>query len=386
MLRLNRPDQLNPIDTDTLAVLDALLDRVEADETVRAVLVTGRGRAFSAGGDLKKYRQLQRDAVAFPRFVADLHRVFGRLRHGPVPVIALVNGVTAAGGLELLLNCDFALAARSARIGDGHLNFGQMGGGGVLTLLPRAVGRARAAELIYSGRFLDAAEAAAWGLVNRVVDDDLLEAEGLALAEGMATKSRLALANAKDILHTVWAERGQRRQRPPPRAGTRRLLLPDLGGRARGVGRLRGEATAEVHRPVTVLPDRPEPDEDSAFFWDGLRRHRLLVQRCPACGRHRFPPMPSCPACGAERGDPVAVSGLGRVYSWVRVHRAFDDAHDVRRARTPSPWSSSTRAAGCSAASSRPGRRRPATAVGAVFADHDDWTELRWRPVSEGER
>jgi enoyl-CoA hydratase/carnithine racemase len=206
VLRLNRPDQLNPIDGETLAVLDRLLDGIEADETVRAVLVTGRGRAFSAGGDLKKYRQLQRDPVAFPRFVEDLHRVFGRLRGLAVPAVALVNGITAAGGLELLLNCDFALAARSARIGDGHLNFGQMGGGGVLTLLPRAVGRARAAELIYSGRFLDAGEAAAWGLVNRVVDDDRLEAEGLALAEGMAAKSRLALANAKYVLHAVWAD------------------------------------------------------------------------------------------------------------------------------------------------------------------------------------
>jgi enoyl-CoA hydratase len=206
ILRLNRPADLNPIDTETLAVLDILLDEVDADESVRAVLVTGRGRAFSAGGDLKKYQRLQRDAVAFPRFVGDLHRIFGRLRAGPVPAVALVNGVTAAGGLELLLNCDFALAARSARIGDGHVNFGQMGGGGVLTLLPRAVGRARAAELVYSGRFLTAEEAAEWGLVNRVVADERLEAEGLALAEGMATKSRLALANAKYVLHSVWAD------------------------------------------------------------------------------------------------------------------------------------------------------------------------------------
>ena len=105
--------------------------------TVRVVFVTGAGRAFSAGGDLKSYQTLQRDPVRFPQFVKDLHRIFGRLRTLRVPAVALVNGVTVAGGLELMLNCDFALAARSARIGDGHLNFGQMGGGGVLTLLPR---------------------------------------------------------------------------------------------------------------------------------------------------------------------------------------------------------------------------------------------------------
>ncbi len=206
LLRLNRPEQLNPIDTATLDALDGLLDDVLADPSVRVILVTGAGRAFSAGGDLKAYQTLQRDPVEFPRFLQHLHRVFGRLRSAPVPVVALVNGVTAAGGLELILNCDFAIAARTARIGDGHLNFGQMGGGGVLTLLPRAVGRARAAELIFSGRFLDAAEAVAWGLVNRVVEDEDLVPEGLALARDMAAKSPLALSNAKEVLHAVWAD------------------------------------------------------------------------------------------------------------------------------------------------------------------------------------
>jgi enoyl-CoA hydratase len=206
LVRLNRPEQLNPIDGATLLALDAVLDEILADTGIRAILITGAGRAFSAGGDLKSYLSLQRDAVMFPRFLRDLHRIFGRLRTAPVPVIALVNGVTAAGGLELILNCDFALAARTARIGDGHLNFGQMGGGGVLTLLPRAIGRARAAELVFTGRFVDAAEAAEWGLVNRVVDDDALHAEGLALARDIAAKSTLALANAKEVLHAVWAD------------------------------------------------------------------------------------------------------------------------------------------------------------------------------------
>jgi enoyl-CoA hydratase/carnithine racemase len=208
VVRLNRPAQLNPIDWDTLRHLDAALDEIAADDSARAVLVTGTGRAFSAGGDLKSYVELQRDPVRFPRFVADLHRIFGRFRTLPVPVIALVNGVTAAGGLELLLNCDFALVATSARIGDGHLNFGQMGGGGVLTLLPRMIGRARAAELVLTGRFLDAQEAVAWGLASRCVPDDALLDEGLTLAGEMAKHSRLALANAKDVLNRLWAENG----------------------------------------------------------------------------------------------------------------------------------------------------------------------------------
>ena len=206
VVRLDRPDSLNAIDWPMLRALDAALDEIEADASVRAMLVTGNGRAFSAGGDLKGYVKLQRDPVRFPQFVADLHRIFGRFRTSKVPAIALVNGVTAAGGLELLLNCDFTLVARSARIGDGHLNFGQMGGGGVLTLLPRAIGREKAMELILTGRFLDAEECVAWGLANRVVDDEALLDEGIALAKGIAAKSPLAVANAKEVLHANWAD------------------------------------------------------------------------------------------------------------------------------------------------------------------------------------
>ena len=208
IIRLNRPESLNAIDAAMLRALDKAISDVDADANVRAVLLTGAGRAFSAGGDLKGYIKLQQDPVAFPKFVADLHRTFGRLRTLRVPVIALVNGMTAAGGLELVLNCDFTIVARSARIGDGHLNFGQMGGGGVLTLLPRAIGRERAMELIFSGRFLDADECVAWGLANRVVDDDTLLTTGIELAKGIAAKSPLAVANAKEVLHSVWSDNG----------------------------------------------------------------------------------------------------------------------------------------------------------------------------------
>jgi enoyl-CoA hydratase/carnithine racemase len=206
VLTLNRPDQLNAMTWEMIRQFDAALSQIAANPDVRVVLITGAGRAFSAGGDLKAYIELQRDAVRFPRFVADLHRSFGRLRTLTVPVVALVNGIAAAGGLELLLNCDLAFAAASARIGDAHLNFGQMGGGGVLTLLPRIVGIQRAAELIFSGRFLSADEAADWGLVSGVVPDDDLMARGLEFARDVATKSSLAVGNAKQVLNSVWAE------------------------------------------------------------------------------------------------------------------------------------------------------------------------------------
>ena len=205
---LDRPKQLNAIDWAMLHALDGVISNLAGRDDLCAVLVTGAGRAFSAGGDLKSYVALQRDPVAFPRFVADIHNVFGRLRELPVPVVALVNGVTAAGGLELLLNCDFAVVARGARIGDGHLNYGQMGGGGVLTLLPRTVGLQRASELIFSGRFLDAEEAVEWGLAVRCVDDAALLKTGLEFAALMAKKSPLAVANAKAVLQNLWCTNG----------------------------------------------------------------------------------------------------------------------------------------------------------------------------------
>jgi len=207
LVTLDRPESLNAIDLPLLQQLDACLDEVDADPSVRCLLVTGAGRAFSAGGDLKGYIALQRDPVAFPHFVAELHRIFGRLRALRVPAVALVNGVTAAGGLELLLACDFAVAARSARIGDAHLNFGQMGGGGVLTLLPRLVGWQRATQLIFSGELLSAEDACAWGLVSEVVEDEGLLAAGLAFAGSVARKSPLAVANAKAVMREAWEQR-----------------------------------------------------------------------------------------------------------------------------------------------------------------------------------
>jgi enoyl-CoA hydratase/carnithine racemase len=205
-IALNRPAELNAMSWELVRAFDDAVSQAAGDPAVRVLFVTGNGRAFSAGGDLKSYLELQRDPVRFPQFVKDLHDTFGRLRKLRVPAIALVNGVTVAGGLELLLNCDFALAAQSARIGDGHLNFGQMGGGGVLTLLARMVGIAKASELVMTGKLLDAETASQWGLVSRVVEDDELRAEGMKLAAQIASKSPLAVANAKDVMNTIWAQ------------------------------------------------------------------------------------------------------------------------------------------------------------------------------------
>ncbi|HEY2716688.1 MAG TPA: enoyl-CoA hydratase/isomerase family protein [Solirubrobacterales bacterium] len=203
LVTLNQPDALNPLDWDVFRGLEAALQEAEAEPAVRTVLVTGAGRAFSAGGDLKGYLELQRDRLEYPRFLTDAHRTLASIRRMKTPVVSLVNGVTVAGGLELTLFSDWAYAAESARIGDSHLTFGMPGGGGVLTLLPRSIHPAKARELVLTGRLLSAEEAREWGIVNRVLPDDELLDAGLELANSVARKSPLAIAQAKHVMNEV---------------------------------------------------------------------------------------------------------------------------------------------------------------------------------------
>lgn len=204
LVTLNRPEQLNPLNWDTVLALGQAFDELALDGDVRLVAVTGAGRAFSAGGDLRDYRTLQRDPIEFPRYLADLHSAFSRLAQHPKPYLALVNGIAVAGGFELILYCDLAFAAESARIGDAHQTYGQMGGGGVLAMLPHTVGPARARELILSGRTLPAQEALEWGIVSRVVPDGRLVEAALEFGAGLAEKSPLAIANAKRVLNAAF--------------------------------------------------------------------------------------------------------------------------------------------------------------------------------------
>jgi enoyl-CoA hydratase/carnithine racemase len=201
VVTFNRAETLNAMNWDTLRALEAQLRRAAEDPDVRAVLITGRGRAFSAGGDIKGYVKLQADPVAFPRFVDDFIRTLDLIRYMDKPVVALVNGITAAGGLELLLACDFAWMAESARIGDMHLNYAQIGGAGVMARLPRLIGPNRARELVFSGRLLSSEECLAWGLVNRVIPDDRLLTEGIEFARSVAAKSPNSVRNVKHVIN-----------------------------------------------------------------------------------------------------------------------------------------------------------------------------------------
>lgn len=194
-VRLNRPEKLNALDRPMLVGLLAALEGAVSDRTVGALLLTGTGRAFCSGADLAAVAGPERDA-----FLDLLLRTFQVVWAYPKPVVAALNGITVAGGLELALGCDLILAADSARIGDGHLPNGLVPGGGAVSLLPAVIGLPRARQLLLTGDLLPASELAAWGLVSRVVPDQELAREGADQAARLAALPPGAVATTKRLL------------------------------------------------------------------------------------------------------------------------------------------------------------------------------------------
>ena len=203
LLTLNRPEKLNALNDGLLDAIVGALDRVELDAAVRAVVVTGAGRAFSAGADIAAFQRHMRagPAEAVAHFMRPGHRMTRRVETFPKPVIAAVNGLAFGGGCELVEATHIALAAEGATFSKAEVNIGIIPTFGGTQRLPRNVGRKAALELILSGRVFDPAEAARLGLVNRVVPAaDLLDA-ALALASELAAKPPLTLAAALFAVH-----------------------------------------------------------------------------------------------------------------------------------------------------------------------------------------
>jgi 2-(1,2-epoxy-1,2-dihydrophenyl)acetyl-CoA isomerase len=192
-LRLNRPQRLNAL---TLALTQHLLTAVRQashDDTVRVLLLTGEGRAFCAGKD--------RDDPATPQFVEVLQQLALALMQGSKPVVAAVQGWAVGAGLELLLNCDIVVAAQSARFMLPEVNAGLFGTGGVLALLPRKIGLARAKGVLMLGQEFSAGQAEQWGLIWSVAQDGELTQSALAIARRLASADRAILGNIKALLH-----------------------------------------------------------------------------------------------------------------------------------------------------------------------------------------
>lgn len=202
-LTLARADKLNPLDWATVRELKATVAEIESRHEISSVVVTGAGRSFSAGGDLEGYLTLYRKPDQFAAFLDDFYKMLTAIEASQKIYIAAVNGVCVAGGIELLLACDLAIAADTARIGDGHLNFGQLPGAGSSQRLPRAVGLLRAKHLMLTGDLLPAEEARQIGLVNEVVPAAELPAAVDRLLDKLRAKSRVGLSGAKHLANAT---------------------------------------------------------------------------------------------------------------------------------------------------------------------------------------
>jgi len=198
-LTLNRPRAMNALNLAMLAELDRCLDQIATSAELRVVILTGAGEAFCAGADLKEVLAGQQLAAGEPDFLDRAGLVFDKLRALPKPVIAALNGVTMAGGLELAMCADLIVASEQTRIGDAHANYGVYPGGGGAAILPRLVPLNIALYLLYTGRTLSAAEMKTHGLVCEVHPQAQLADAVLALAQEIATKSPIALSRMKQV-------------------------------------------------------------------------------------------------------------------------------------------------------------------------------------------
>ena len=202
VLTLDRPQKLNAWDAQMREEMRQAVASVVEDDGLRVLIITGAGRAFSAGEDVRGMGDLTAAGPrAFRRHVRMIHNVFDEIEAMEVPVIAAINGVAVGGGMELALSCDFRLASDQARLGFPENNVGLIPGSGGCSRLVKLVGPARAKRLVMTGEIIAADEALACGLVEEVVPHDGLLDRVREFAETLASKAPLALGMAKLVIN-----------------------------------------------------------------------------------------------------------------------------------------------------------------------------------------
>jgi 2-(1,2-epoxy-1,2-dihydrophenyl)acetyl-CoA isomerase len=202
-LTLNRPDAYNAVNVSLARECLDALTQVDEDSAVRCVVITGVGKAFCAGGDVKDFHErLPEIGAHLKQLTHLLHGAVSRIARMPKPVIAAVNGVVAGGGMGLVLACDLAYAVETATLTMAYTRIGANPDGSSTFWLPRLVGVRRALELIYTNRVLSAHEALAWGILNGVMAPERLLDEVYAMARQLAQGPTLAYARAKKLCLT----------------------------------------------------------------------------------------------------------------------------------------------------------------------------------------
>ena len=199
-ISLNRPHRLNAIVPDLLDDLIAALDAANGDVHVGAIVLTGEGRAFCAGDDLKEFSAQASDETETTAYIERIQDVTRSMMLGDRPVIGAIRGWAAGGGLEWVINCDFAIAAEGTRFFFPEISLGVFVTGGVTELLPRLVGLQRAREMILLGEKFDASQAKSWGLIRDVVADEALLPAATDLARRLAALPRERVRDLRHIL------------------------------------------------------------------------------------------------------------------------------------------------------------------------------------------
>ena len=198
-LVLNRPRQYNALSRELLEALHSAVAAIAADESVRVVILTGSGRAFSAGHDLKEMRAAQ-DQREVEALFHSCSAMMQKLVELPQPVIAAVNGIATAAGCQLVAQCDLAVASAEARFAASGVNLGLFCSTPAVAI-SRNISRKRAAEMLFTGDFIDAQTALEWGLVNRVAPHEALMQATRELADNLKSKPREVLALGKALFY-----------------------------------------------------------------------------------------------------------------------------------------------------------------------------------------
>jgi 2-(1,2-epoxy-1,2-dihydrophenyl)acetyl-CoA isomerase len=201
LVTLNRPKVYNAVDEDILKLLAGQLSDLSFDKGVHAVVMTGEGKVFCSGGDLRSIHDFPKGAPQGVYELATLfHQVVLQIRRIKKPVIAAINGVAAGGGLSLALACDFRIMERSATLIQAYTSHGLSVDGGASFILPRLVGLARAMEMVAFDRPIPAEQALAWGLVTEVAEDGQVLAAAKDMASGFGESSLLAFGVCKKLM------------------------------------------------------------------------------------------------------------------------------------------------------------------------------------------